>query len=326
MRILSFILIVAGLLFSQSGAGYKIEPVFDYTHTDTTIVDEERNRALDLTIYIPFRQHGERIFPVIIFSPDPICGDIDYEYLFETWAKAGIITVVVFHPGNAEDLEREVNTVKYVQALERTSEYVNRPNDIKFLLKELFWNRIECIRGLADIRKTGAAGHSLGTHTALSLAGQYFSVRDSTYVLKDKMIKAVLGMSGQGPDSFGLTRSSWDEVSTPAMLMFGTSDRGVGIHSKADRRWAYEHITSDDKFFVSISGATKCVFSGVEKRGFRKIIKDPRHHQWIKAITTAYWKYIFKDDEFSLNYLKSGEIEKLSYKECKIDFPGKTDE
>lgn len=326
MKLVSLFLILSGILFSQTGTGYKSDPVFEYITKDTTIVDTERNRSLELTVYIPEREFGERIFPVIVFSPDVICGNGDYRYLFKAWAEAGFIIVVVIHPPNAELIEKEVNTIKYVQALERTSEYINRPNDIKFLLRELFWNRIECIRGLADIRKVGAAGHSLGTHTVLSLAGQYFTVKDSTYHLKDKMIKAVLGMSGQGPDSFGLKQSSWDEIILPVMLMYGTADRGVGVHNESDRRWAFEHIPSDNKFYVSITGATKSVFSEVEKRGFRTIVRDPRHHSWIREITTAYWHYVFKDDEKSIKYLKSGKIEELTYKECKIDYPGKQDE
>jgi len=319
-KLLFYYFVFISLINGQNDLGYTPAPTFNFSVFDTLLVDQSRAREIKISIYRPEREHGVRVFPVIILSPEIISEDGDYHFLLEFWAKSGFITIIIFHPKYFNINTNEVNTLKYVKELELASEHISRPLDLKFILDEIFWNRIDFLRGRADVSKIGVAGHAFGVHTAFVLCGQTFTVKDSLRNLSDSRVSAMLALSAQGPDIFGLAGNSWDSVTVPVMIMTGTNDKGVGIHDEFDRRWAYERVPAKPKYFVYLEGGTKYSFSDLQKRGYREVVRNPFHHKWIGTITTAYWKSILVGDNIAQEWLGSGTVDKITNEMCKIEF------
>jgi len=125
----------------------------------STLLDNTRQRALNYEVWLP-EQPGER--PLILFSHGSGGDYRNYLWFIESLVQHGYIVAALNHPGDT--------------ALDSSEEGIlrvwDRPQDMRFLLENLLKDSRWQAR--IDKKRIGAAGHSSGGYTALSMAGARF--------------------------------------------------------------------------------------------------------------------------------------------------------
>ena len=109
------------------------------------------------------------------------------------------------------------------------SAFYNRPRDASAVLDDL--DNIERAANLKfDRNRIGAAGHSGGSSTTMSLAGAVLDVSPSVHNLAsaDPRFKAFLANSLGCLGDLGLTAKSWDKINVPVMIATGAEDNHKG--------------------------------------------------------------------------------------------------
>lgn len=139
-------------------------------HEETlNLFDRSRNRSLEANFYRPVIDTS---VPVIVISPGLGADKSNFVYLARHLASYGFAVAVLNHPGSDRQQFEQFfagTTREVVEA----KEFINRPQDVSFLLDEL--QRLEqsdfSQLGSLNLKQVGMIGHSFGAYTALALAG-----------------------------------------------------------------------------------------------------------------------------------------------------------
>jgi len=303
--------------------------------------DAERDRAVPVKIYAPDGTAGR--LPLIVFSPGFGESREGYSYLGREWASHGYIVVVVDHPGSDSEAFKQ----RGWKSLVNPSNYVLRPQDLEFVIDRILSADQDdpLLRGRVDPARIGVAGHSLGSTTALSLAGLTLNTPErKNQSFYDTRVRAVIAMSAQigntaGNDSgntayarklkgLGLTGQSWDGIRVPAMIMIGGKDAGIGRAVRENpglRREAYDRTGGTDKYLVDILDAQHHAFSDTPPF-YPGGPRNPLHHGWIEQATLAFFDAYLKGDRAARAWLQDGSLQALSDGAVHQEYaPGGTD-
>jgi len=139
-----------------------------YRHT-RVLEDLSRDRTLVLDIY--YQQHTQG--PLVVMSHGFGADRGFLGYLARHLASYGFTVVSVEHPGsNMNSLEENAQKMDLGNLLP-SSEFIDRPKDISFVLDELAkTNQQEgYLKGKLNTNQVTIIGHSFGGYTALALAG-----------------------------------------------------------------------------------------------------------------------------------------------------------
>jgi len=276
-------------LYASAGP-YQVQ-----THEDEWF-DQKRGRQVPVRIYRPADAPGPR--PVIIFSHGLSGSREGYEYLGRHWASHGLISVHLQHQGS--DIQVWRNDSSPVKALRQAAlnpeAIINRPLDVSFALDQLQrLNREDAFfQDRLALDRIGAAGHSFGAHTALTVAGQIMiGPGGSEYSWGDPRVKAFIAMSAPVPQKKEQWPLAYSRIKIPGLHLTGTKDDlPVGHSPAAERRVPYDHIHGPDQHLLIFQDGDHMVFAGLERRAE----KDAVFHELIQMSSTAFWQAYLQDE------------------------------
>ncbi len=133
------------------------------------LYDRQRQRKIPVDLYYSNNSQG----PLVVMSHGFAADRKFLSYLAFHLASHGMSVAALDHPGSniesLSDIALSINPVDFLAA----SEFVERPQDISFLLDRLaklnqYWGSL---KGRFNTEQVTVIGHSLGGYTALALAG-----------------------------------------------------------------------------------------------------------------------------------------------------------
>jgi predicted dienelactone hydrolase len=278
--------------------------------------------------------------PVVIISHG--FGDVkeSFTFLAEHLASHGYVAIVPEHVGS--DLKyREQFLEGRLNTLLSPMEFVNRPQEISFLidrLTELSQQSPEWARML-DLEKIGMAGDSLGSSTALAIAGAnikytrlvqscdrdnlilnfalYLECRaqylpPQNYDLHDDRVKAVitghpLGASLYGPEGIR-------NIDVPLLMVSGSKD--IVSPGVTEQFHPFIWLETNPKYLALLDVGTH--FSskpGRDAAGFFKLIAGEHRDvgsAYYKALAIAFWNVYLREQDEYLPYLTARYGEYIS--------------
>jgi predicted dienelactone hydrolase/CubicO group peptidase (beta-lactamase class C family) len=303
------------------------------TSEDSTVwYDKSRRRNVPVKIYAPDPAVAKGRLPVVVFSPGFGESRESYAYLGQYLAHHGYITMVVDHIGSDTDA---FNTMGW-KALADPESFLKRPRDLSFVIDQITASdqANPLLSNRVDSSRIGVAGHSMGSTTALALAGLSIDTQGlKGPVFLDKRVRATVVMSPQVDSTSSLSNKksildshSWDSVNGPVLLMTGSRDYGVTRATRTDpgaRRVVFERLKAGDIYFMNIDNAAHHAFTDT-KPYYPGGPRDPRHHGWINMAVTAFFDAYLRDDKEALEWLQNKTITKVSGGEVKEEFKAGT--
>ena len=241
--------------------------------------DAARERALPLKVRVP---DGSEKVPLVIFSHGLGGSREGGKAWGEHWSANGYLVIHVQHPGSDESLWRGVGEGMPKQRLMRgatAEQLLGRVDDVRFLLDEFArqQSRADAPAWVkrADLSRIAMTGHSFGSRTTMSLAGERYPGPIKS--LADGRISAFIAFS---PATQGLKRTwpeRYGEMTKPFFTVTGTIDGDVlGAGSNPKNRAAlFDAQLAGDKFRVVFDGGDHAVFGG----------GDLRDAAWLNRVT-----------------------------------------
>ncbi|MEH1889769.1 MAG: alpha/beta hydrolase [Nostoc sp.] len=239
--------------------------------------DQKRDRQIPVDIYWSTAATANK--PVIVFSHGFGSVRTDLRYLAEHLASHGYVVAALEHPGS-----NEANTNSAFQGKTRVvmpQEFLNRPQDISFVLDELEklnQTANNPLQGKLATNKAMVIGYSFGGSTALALAGAEFQLEhlkqrckknltilslreamqciaqelpENSYQLRDTRIKQAIAFNPTTSLIFGETGLT--KVQVPTLVLAGSADKTTP--ALTEQIIGFNKIPSP-KWLVGIVGGT----------------------------------------------------------------------
>jgi len=135
------------------------------------LVDETRDRPVPADLFLPDIPSADAdTVPIIVFSHGLGHSRIYFRDVAEHVASYGFAVAMPEHIGSNETQRQALESWLADEFFQRR-EFVNRPQDVSFLLDELERLNGSQFQGRLDTDKVGAIGHSFGGYTVLVNAG-----------------------------------------------------------------------------------------------------------------------------------------------------------
>ena len=131
--------------------------------------DVSRNRQFYVDIYRPQTLPPGTI-PVMVYSHGLGDRPDAYQVEAEHLASYGFVVATPQHPGSDES-QWEAFQAGLSDQIYLVSDFVDRPQDVSYLLDQLEARNASEFEGRLDLDNVGVGGHSFGGYTALALAG-----------------------------------------------------------------------------------------------------------------------------------------------------------
>ncbi|MEM8546031.1 MAG: alpha/beta hydrolase [Cyanobacteria bacterium P01_H01_bin.119] len=287
------------------------------------------NYDFDADVYLPSSLTEPA--PIVIISHG--FGDVkeSFTFLAEHLASYGFVAIVPDHVGS--DLQyRQQYLQGRLNTLLSPMEFINRPQEISFLIDQLEILVAESPEWAAifDLDRIGVAGDSLGSTTALALAGAeinharlveacdpaeislnfavYLECRaqhlpPQNYDLADPRIKAVvaghpLGGALYGPEGFG-------QIDIPLMMVSGSRD--IVAPGVTEQFHPFIWLQTEQKYLALLDVGTH--FSskpGRDEAGIFRLLAG-QHREvgtaYYKSLSIAFWNAYLRDQAEYLPYL-----------------------
>lgn len=296
------------------------------------------NYEFDVDIYVPQGLAGPA--PIVIISHG--FGDVkeSFTFLAEHIASYGYVVIVPDHIGS--DLQyREVYLQGRLNTLLSPMEFINRPQEISFLidkLEELVAESPEWA-ALLDLDRIGMAGDSLGSSTTLAIAGAEINYarlveacnRDSillnfalylecraqylppqNYDLRDPRVKAIVAGHPLGGALYG--PEGMRQIDVPLLMVSGSEDIVSPVVTEQFHPFIW--METSPKYLALLDVGTH--FSskpGRDAAGFFKLIAGENRDvgtAYYQALSVAFWNVYLRDDERYLPYLTARYAEQVS--------------
>ncbi|MEL6495885.1 MAG: alpha/beta fold hydrolase [Cyanobacteria bacterium J06623_7] len=135
------------------------------------LYDSQRDRHLVTDLYLP--QGSVDSIPVIVVSNGLGAKRDRFEELAHSLASHGFGVVIPDHPGSDRNRQKAFLDGLYKENF-ATTDYIDRPLDISFILNRLEQVNEENYNDLLNLKQVGLFGYSIGGTTGLSLAGAKF--------------------------------------------------------------------------------------------------------------------------------------------------------
>lgn len=303
-----------------SGGGYKLDagPEQVTEVPDIVLHDPARNKELHIRIFYP-TSTGK--FPLIIFSHGASGSQDCCEALTRHWASYGYVTIQPTHDDSAlqrrnagEEGIRFMQAVR--EALKKPAYWESRPKDISFVIDAIprLEKRIPSLAGKIDTHHIGVGGHSMGSYTAEAIAGALVDLPGHPGAsFADPRVKAIVCLSPQGPNQFGLTAHSFDSISIPYLGITGTRDTLGQLATLDWHKVPFDRSRAGGKFHMVIEGANHMSFTGTRSVPPARAAQAGAFVDDTNAATLAFWDAYLKSDAAARQYLESGALESFSH-------------
>lgn len=239
--------------------------------------DQKRGRKIPVDVYWSDAANVNK--PVIVFSHGFGSVRTDLRYLAEHLASHGYVVAALEHPGS-----NETNTNSALQGKNRVvkpQEFLNRPQDISFVLDELEkLNQTvnNPLQGKLATMNAMVVGYSFGGGTALAIAGAELQLErlkqrcknnlailslgeamqciaqelpENSYQLRDTRIKQAIALNPTTSLIFGETGLT--KVQVPTLVLAGSADKTTP--ALTEQIVGFDKIPSP-KWLVGIVGGT----------------------------------------------------------------------
>ncbi|MDZ8092867.1 MAG: alpha/beta hydrolase [Nostoc sp. DedQUE05] len=239
--------------------------------------DQKRDRKIPVDIYWSTAATPDK--PVIVFSHGFASVRTDLRYLAEHLASHGYVVAALEHPGsNAANIDLALQGKTRVM---KPQEFLNRPQDISFVLDELAKLNQTAnypLQGKLATTNAMVVGYSLGGGTALALAGAELQLEhlkqrckknltilslgeniqciaqelpENSYQLRDPRIKQAIALNPTTSLIFGETGLT--KIQVPTIVLAGSADKTTP--ALTEQIVGFDKIPSP-KSLVGIIGAT----------------------------------------------------------------------
>lgn len=302
MRIRALALIVLALAVARAAPAY--DPLqLSAGKTTTLELRVAGERELPLLVYLP---PGKGPDPVVLFSHGLGGSRYGSSFLGKHWAARGYVVVYLQHPGSDASVWQDEKAGRRLAAMKSAASAENfrlRVQDVPRVLDELTaWNRAPAhpLAGRLDLSRVGMAGHSFGAVTTQAVGGQRFPLMGAKWA--DPRIRAALPMSPSAPRA-GDVDKAFEQVKIPWMLMTGTEDSSRIVNLTVEERLAvYPALPPGGKYELVLHGARHSAFTDRPLPGERGG-RNPDHHRFILALSTAFWDTYLKEDPAARKWL-----------------------
>lgn len=308
---------IAPLLFLLAGCvsaeRLRLDPAHAYRPAETctsstfdaTWRDDQRARDVPVRVYLPGCAGRH---PVVLFSHGIANSREGYGFLGQAWARAGYVAVHLTHQGSDRAVLDEKGPLALYRAAKDRRHWIDRSKDIHFVL-----NYLERVRGgsigdsglvdRVDAARTGVAGHSYGSFTALTTAGFLIGGSDPPLDFSDARVKAIVALSTPKLEAGGVERA-YQNVHLPVLHMTGSRDWSILFRTRvSDRSTPFRMIPFSPQQLVVLTDAGHSSFSDDERR---PSINRAIHIEAMQQITTAWWDAKLRGDARAEEWLREG--------------------
>lgn len=238
--------------------------------------DARRNRQLYVDVYRPQRWRSDKT-PVIVFSRGLGSRPEDFAEAAKHWASYGYVVVLPQHPGSDRQQSLDLKEGRSAQVF-LTSEFLERPRDISYVIDELERRNASEFAGQLDLKSVGVGGHSFGGYTAMAIAGatidfdflqqecdrlaypntslllecRALALPRTTYNFRDQRVTAVFAANPVNYSIFG--PKGLAKIQIPIMIGAGSYDPAAPAVFEQAR--SFVPLSSTQKYFLLIEGQT----------------------------------------------------------------------
>lgn len=305
--------------------------------------DRQRDRVFPADIYLPV-QHNRPLTlpaPVIVISHGLGSNRDTFAYLAKQLTSYGFVVAVPEHPGsNTEQLEALISG--RASEVTQPAEFINRPQDIQFLLDELerlaksdptYLNRL-------NAQRVGVIGQSFGGYTALVLAGATFNldqliqdcIPDDTLnlslllqcralelppnlpELRDRRVKAIFAINPMGSSLLG--QSALAQLDMPVMIASSGAD--TVTPALLEQIQPFTWLTTASRYLLLLKNGTH--FSAIDVPDGEAAVSLPSEvvgpnpaiaHQYLNAMSVAFFGTYLTNSSTYRPYLSAAYAEHI---------------
>lgn len=275
---------------------------------ESVVRDPGRGRNIPVAVTLPDK--GAEL-PVVIWSPGLGGGLAQGRRFADAWAKAGMATVQIAHPGSDAAVYREAAALAKaaadpaaggraraarVRAGADSRQLVARLGDVAFVHAQLAHGETlgACLTVRIDAERAGIGGHSMGAWVAQLMAGQALP---GLTIGTPPQFRAALAMSGSALVPVAALPTSAAGIAMPYMLVTGTLDGVVAEASDASRAAAMEartalwpYLPPGEKFLLVMDGARHMNFDGTARN------LPPALAARLLPVTSDFWRATLAGD------------------------------
>jgi predicted dienelactone hydrolase len=249
------------------------------------LTDTRRNRSFYVILYQP-QQWQQGKTSVVVLSHGLASNPESMEDIAQHLASYGFVVAIPQHPGS-DTLQAKALLEGYSREVFDLQEFINRPQDISFVIDELERRNQAEFGGRLDLENVGVGGHSFGGYTALAVAGAtidfdylqtmcdrpYGGLNTSlllqcraldlpreNYNFRDPRVKAVIGANPVNSGIFG--QKGLSEIKIPVLLISGNYDPATPAVFEQLRSFMW--LTTPDKSLILAEGQAHVDFSELD--------------------------------------------------------------
>lgn len=290
------------------------------------------NYDFPVDVYLP--QGYDQPAPIVIISHGFGAVREDFDFLANHLASYGFVVMLPEHVGSDLSYRKEYLSGR-LNTLLSPAEFVNRPQEISFLIDEL--ERLVAASPQwaerLDLNRIGVAGDSLGSNTVLALAGAdinfnrllatcdrenlvlnfalYLECRarflpPKNYDLHDPRIKAVVAAHPLGAGLYGPEGIS--KISIPLLMVSGNADIVSPVVTEQIHPFVW--LQTEPKYLALLKTGThfssKPAGEGAE--GIWLLLAGGHRDvgaRYYKILSVAFWETYLRDREEYLPYLSA---------------------
>lgn len=309
---------------------------FTYQKQTLNLHDQERDRAIKTDLYLP---DTDKAAPLIVMSNGLGAGRDHFDEIALHLASHGFAIAIPDHPGSDRERLREFYAGLHRENFDAT-EYIDRPQDISFLLDELEQLNSTQLNQRLNLQQVGIFGYSFGGSTALSLAGaeidfdflktdcetetglvnisllyqcRALELPQQSTALQDQRIKAAFIFVPFGKSLFGTKGMA--KANIP--IFWEVTDLDILTPLVVEQVPAFDALTVSDKYFAVTQGLphARVTYDAISKLSNTKTSWETLSaiaHDYQNALSLAFFKvYVAQEPEYA-TYLQSSYAVSLS--------------
>jgi dienelactone hydrolase len=331
-RLASALVIAAFLIAGCSGSGkqpelpvdsaYQIAPgplkitTVDRTRLDFPALDKE------LQMRLAFPASGGP-YPVIVFSHGNGCSQDLYAGFADHWASFGFVVIQPVHM-DSMDLGFSMKGV----TLEIMTKVVSdRPKDVQFILDSFaqLESQVPGLAGKIDSSRLVAAGHSMGSGTAMVLNGIAMTnpIDNFTLASDENRFQAMILISEPSNNRI-MPEEPWRMAKVPTLIVTGSNDfstTGAPDGKKSKNAWFIpeDAVYPEQPHYYLYMDGSDHYFGGVICRDDRPPPRDYGALNISNGVTTAFLNAYIYDDEVAMRFIESNHVNALSNGRATLD-------